>query len=42
MKIEQKNQKIQKMKNLFISDKNFKKIIDQIANTQLNGGNYDK
>ena len=42
MKIEQKNQKIQKMKNLFISDKDFKKIIDQIANTQLNGGNYDK
>jgi len=42
MKNKQKIQKIQKIKNLFISDKDFKKIIDQVANIQLNGGNNDR
>ena len=39
MKSNQKIEKIQKLKNLFISDKEFKKIIDQVANSQLKGGN---
>ena len=34
MKNKQKNEKIQKIKNLFISDKKFKKIIDQVAESQ--------
>ena len=34
MKNNQKSEKIQKIKNLFISDKKFKKIIDQIAESQ--------
>ena len=43
MKNSQKNEKIQKLKNLFISDKEFKKIVDQVANTQLKeGGNNVK
>ena len=43
MKNSQKNEKIQKIKNLFISDKEFKKIVDQVANTQLKeGGNNVK
>ena len=43
MKNSQKNEKIQKIKNLFISDKKFKKIVDQVANTQLKeGGNNVK
>ena len=42
MKSPQKNEKIQKIKNLFISEKDFKKIIDQVSNIQLNGGNNDK
>ena len=39
MKKNQKNEKIQKIKNLFISDKEFKKIIDLIAETQNGGKN---
>ncbi len=39
MKQKQKDEKVQKIKNLFISDKDFKIIIDQIANTKINGGN---
>ena len=42
MKSPQKNEKIQKIKNLFVSEKDFKKIIDQVSNIQLNGGNNDK
>ena len=39
MKSNQKTEKIQKIKNLFISDKEFKKIIDQVADSQSKGGN---
>ena len=39
MKNSQKEEKIQKMKNLFINDKEFKKVIDQVADIKLNGGN---
>ena len=39
MKKNQKNEKIQKIKNLFISDKEFKKIIDLIVETQNGGKN---
>ena len=39
MKSNQKTEKIQKIKNLFISDKEFKKIIDQVADSQLKGEN---
>ena len=43
MKNSQKNEKIQKIKNLFIADKEFKRIVDQVANTQLKeGGNNVK
>ena len=42
MKSPQKNEKIQKIKNLFVSEKDFKKIIDQVSNIQPNGGNNDK
>ncbi len=42
MKNKQKIEKIQKIKNLFISDKEFKKIIDKVADSQLKGGNNDQ
>lgn len=42
MKSKQKNEKIQKLKNLFISDKEFKKIINYVANSQFKGGNNEK
>jgi hypothetical protein len=42
MKNPQKQEKIQKMKNLFISDKDFKKVIDQVADNHLHGGNNEK
>ena len=41
MKNKQKSEKIQKIKNLFIYDKKFKKIIDQIAESQNKGDNND-
>ena len=41
MKNKQKSEKIQKIKNLFIYDKKFKKIIDQIAESQNKGNNND-
>ena len=42
MKNAQKQEKIQKMKNLFISDKDFKKVIDQVADNHLHGGKNEK
>ena len=41
MKNNQKIEKIQKIKNLFVSDKKFKKIIDQVAESQTTGGDND-
>ena len=41
MKNNQKIEKIQKIKNLFVSDKKFKKIIDQVAESQNTGGDND-
>ena len=41
MKNNQKDEKIQKIKNLFVSDKKFKKIIDQVAESQTTGGDND-
>ena len=42
MKSKQKSEKIQKIKNLFISDKELKKIINYVANSQFKGGNNEK
>ena len=39
MKNTQKEEKIQKIKNLFIHEKEFKKLIDKVATTHNNGGN---
>ena len=41
MKNNQKIEKIQKIKNLFVSDKKFKKIIDKVAQSQTTGGDND-
>lgn len=41
MKNKQKSEKIQKIKNLFVSDKKFKKIIDKVAQSQTTGGDND-
>ena len=42
MKSKQKSEKIQKLKNLFISDKEFKKIVNYVADSQFKGGNNEK
>jgi len=39
MKNTQKEEKIQKIKNLFIHEKEFKELIDKVATTHKNGGN---
>ena len=39
MKNPQKEEKIQKIKNLFIHEKEFKELIDKVATAQTNGGN---
>ena len=39
MKTAQKKEKIQKIKNLFIHEKEFKKLIDKVAAAHANGGN---
>ena len=41
MKNAQKNEKIQKIKNLFLTDKTFKKVIDELSNMNLKGEKND-
>jgi DNA-binding PadR family transcriptional regulator len=42
MKNSQKEEKIQKMKNLFINDKEFKKVIDKVASTLTKENNNER
>ena len=42
MENKQKQARIQKIKNLFLSDKDFKKVIDQVADNQSYGENNEK
>ena len=42
MKDKQKNLKIQKMKNLFLTDKRLSEVIDKLSNMKFTGGKNDK
>ncbi len=42
MKDKQKNLKIQKMKNLFLTDKRLSEVIDKLSNINFTGGKNDK